>query len=138
MAVEDAEGALAIGSAYRVRFRALSLLLATDPFPSKDVLTTLLGVQSLLVASSTLAATVGHGPVTKVKAKDYVPYRVALGIAWLMVGIAVGGLAAWWQTYITDPAGVNAPLDVVEAAALVAPLLVIPLFGFKAAGWAKP
>ncbi len=109
-----------------------------DPYPAKDVLNTLLAVEALLVAASTLAAAVGSAPVAAPALKNFVPQKTAYALFFLMVLVAAGGVAAWIQIYLGDPSGVDEPLDVVQAGALLAGLVAIPIFGFQAARWAGP
>jgi hypothetical protein len=106
-----------------------------DPVPAQDALTTLLSTDALLVAASTLAATIGHAPPPNTP-KSTTPWRIATGVAWLMVVVSAGALAAWIDLYLVEDGFDNIPSYIV-AFALLAILFVIPVIGFQAARWAK-
>jgi sorbitol-specific phosphotransferase system component IIC len=112
--------------------------MSTDPYPPNEVLNTLLAVQALLIAASTLAATIGSRAPEKPKPKDFVPQRAAAVVAGLMIAVSVGGAAAWFDVYVSNANGIKNVGDVLQAIALLAPLIVVPIFGLKAVQWAKP
>jgi hypothetical protein len=112
--------------------------MSTDPYPPNEVLNTLLAVQALLIAASTLAATIGSRAPEKPQLKDFVPQRAAAVVAGLMIAVSVGGAAAWFDVYVSNAKGIENVGDVLQAIALLAPLIVVPIFGLKAVRWAKP
>jgi hypothetical protein len=106
-----------------------------EPLPDKDALTTLLSVESLLLAASTLAVTISRTPIHG-QEKTAFPKRAAWGVAWLILVVSVGAGAAWTELFVCGDGPGNV-LGWIEAGALLAILLVLPVIGFVVATWAK-
>jgi hypothetical protein len=113
-------------------------MTADTAYSAKDAFSSLLSVQALLLAASTLASTIGHERQQRIAKKSDVPHRVAFWIAVLMTAVGVGGVAAWIDLFICERYGTRSVGGATEALALLAPLVAIPVLGFVAASWAKP
>lgn len=107
-----------------------------DPIAAKDALSTLLATEALLLAASTLAATIGHAPRDNTP-KTKVPRNTARAVAWLMVVVSLGGLAAWIELYPKDKGWDNG-WAVFESIGLLIPLAAIPAIGFLCVQWSSP
>jgi hypothetical protein len=106
-----------------------------DPLPDKDALTTLLSVESLLLAASTLAVTISRAPVYG-DARSDLPRRVAWAIFWLVLLASVGAAAAWIELFICGDGPGNF-LGWCEAVAIAAVIAALPVISGLIAKWAR-